>query len=153
MDILEAIVKFMAGKCACAFTADRLTDRVFLCHPSSPQSVTYQAQLHGTLQAPVTDLITMIEEWASSGDTIPVQFLPLKLEGACASFDSSTVECEGTESTEIGEVTSGGNPVMTIIAGVVAVFVVMALVIVILVSILIATKIQRAKLKPKDEPE
>ena len=85
----------------------------------------------------------MIEEWASSGDTIPVQFLPLKLY----------VECDGTESTEIGEVTSGGNPVMTIIAGVVAVFVVMALVIVILVSILIATKIQRAKLKPKDEPE
>ena len=153
MDIVDAIVEFMAGRCACAFTADRLTNRVFLCHPSSPQSVTYQAQLHGTLQAPVTDLFTLIEEWASSGDTIPVQFLPLKLNGACASITSSTVECEITESTEIVVGSSGGDQVMTVLVGVVAVFVVMALVIVILVSIFIATKIRRAKLKPKDEPE
>ena len=83
MDIVEAIVKFLAVRCACAFTADRVTDRVVLFHPSSPQFVTYQAQLHGTLQAPVTDLISMIEEWASSGDTIPVQFLPLILKGSC----------------------------------------------------------------------
>ena len=109
MDIVEAIVNFLAVRCSCAFTADRLTDRVFLCHPSPPQSVTYQAQLHGTLQAPVTDLITMIEEWASSGDTIPVQFLPLILEGACASITSSTVECEVTEFTEIVVGSTGGN--------------------------------------------
>ena len=152
MDIVEAIVKFMAGRCACTFTADRLTDRVFLCHPSSPQSVTYQAQLHGTLQAPVTDLITMIEEWASSGDAIPVQFLPLKLDGACASLRSSTVECEVTESTEIREVT-GGIQSIPVIAGVVAVVAVMVLVIVILVSIVITMRMRRAKLKPKDEPE
>ena len=154
MDIVEAIVKFMAGRCACTFTADRLTDRVFLCHPSSPQSVTYQAQLHGTLQAPVTDLITMIEEWASSGDAIPVQFLLLKLDGACASLRSSTVECEVTESTEIGEVTSGGIQSIPVIAGVVvAVVAVMVLVMVILVSIIITMRMRRAKLKPKDEPE
>ena len=67
---------------------------MFLCHPSSPQSVTYQAQLHGTLQALVTDLLTLIEEWVSSGDTIPLQFFPLKLDGACASFDSPIVECK-----------------------------------------------------------
>ena len=165
MDIVEAIVKFMAGRCACAFTADRLTDRVFLCHPSSPQSVTYHAQLHGTLQAPVTDLITMMEEWASSGDNIPVQFLFLKLDGACSSITSSTVECEVTESTgmeemtlsnvtestEIEEVTSGGIQSISVITGVVAVVAVMALVIVILVSIIITTRIRRAKLKHKDE--
>ena len=126
MDIVEAIVKFMAGRCACDFTANRLTDRVFLCHPSSPQSVTYQAQLYGTLQAPVTDLITMIEEWASSGDNIPVQFLSLKLDGACASFDSPIVECRE-------EKEEGGIQSTTVIAGVVAVVVVMALVIFILV--------------------
>ena len=181
MDIVDAIVKFMAVRCVCAFTADQLTDRVFLCHPSSPQSVTYQAQLHGTLLAPVTDLITLIEEWASSGDTILVQFLPLKLEGACASFDSSTVECkvieptemedetlsevtestekedvtlsEVTESTEIRKGTFDGIQSITVMAGVVAVFVVMALVIIILVSIIITIKIRRVKPKPKDESE
>ena len=144
MDIVEAIVKFMAGRCACAFTADRLTDRVFLCHPSSPQSVTYQAQLHGTLQAPVTDIITLIEEWASSGGTIPVQFLPLKLDGACASFDSPIVECRE-------EKKEGGIQSIPVIAGVVVVAAVMALVVVILVSIIITIRIRRAKLKPKDE--
>ena len=136
-------MKFMAGRCSCAFTADQLTDRVFLCHPSSPQSVTYRAQLHGTLQAPVTDLITLIEEWASSGDTIPVQFLPLEVVGACASLSSSTMKCEGTESTDSGAV----------VAGVVLLFIVLVVVIVISVSIIIATRIRRAKLKHKDEPE
>ena len=144
MDIVEAIVKFMAVRCTCDFTADRLTDRVFLCHPSSPQSVTYQAQLHGTLQAPVTDLITMMEEWASSGDTIPVQFLPLKLEGVCASFDSTIVECRE-------EKEESGIQSIPVIAGVVAVMAMMVVVIVILVSIIITTRIRRAKLKPKDE--
>ena len=168
MDIVEAIVKFMASRCACVFTADQLTDRVFLCHPSSPQSVTYRAQLHGTLQATVTDLITIIEEWVSSGDVIPVQFLPLKLDGACTSFSSSTVECEvkkytemeydtpnkSTESTEIGKGTSGGiETVIGGVVGVVAVVAVMAFVIIIFLSVIITIKIRKAKMKPKDESE
>ena len=153
MDIFEAIVKFMASRCACTFTSDRLTDRVFLCYPSSPRSVTYHAQLHGTLQAPVTDLINILREWAASGDTIPVQFLPLKLDGACASFNSSTVECEVTESTEIGEGNSGGMQTMSLIAGVMTVFIVIVLGVVIFVVMLIAIRIRRAKLEHSDEQE
>ena len=102
MDIVKAIVQFVATNCECDFTADRLTDRVFLCHSSSPQSITYQTQLHGTLQAPVADLIAMIQEWSSSGGTIPVQLLPLILNGACVSSTSYTVECEATEPTQMG---------------------------------------------------
>ena len=150
MDIVEAIVKFMAGRCGCDFTTDQLTDRVFMCHSSIPQSVTFQAQLHGTLQAPVTDLITLIEEWASSGDNITVHFLPLTLNGACAYFNLSTEECEVTELTEIGGETSGNT---AIIAGVVAVFIFIVLVILILVSIFIAIRRRKTKLKPKDEQE
>ena len=106
MNIVEAIVQFVATNCDCDFTADHFTDRVFLCHPSSPQSVTYQVQPHGTLQAPVADLITMIQEWAFSGITIPVQLLPLTLNGACVSSSSYTVECEATEPSQMEDKSS-----------------------------------------------
>ena len=151
MDIVEAIVEFMAGRCACTFTADQLTDRVFMCYSSIPQSVTFRAQLHGTLQAPVTDLITKIEEWASSGDNITVQFLPLTLNGACAYYNSSTEECEITELTDIGGGTSGTSQSTAIIAGVVTVFILGVLIILILISIFIAIRVRKTKLKPKDE--
>ena len=149
MDIVAAIVEFMAASCGCDFTADRITDRVFLCPPSSPQSVTYQVQLHGTLQAPVTDLLTMMEEWASSGVAIPVQLLPLKVDGGCASLTSSTVECEVTESTQSEEGSSGQIQIIPVFAGVVVVLVGVIVVIVLIITV----RQCRAKLQPKDGPE
>ena len=150
MDIVVAIVEFMAAGCGCDFTADRLTDRVFLCSPSYLESVTYQVQLHGTLQAPVTDLLTMMEEWASSGVTIPVQLLPLTVDGGCASLTSSTVECEVIESTQTEEGISNEFRIIPIIAGVVVAVVVMVVVIVIAIAIFITTRMRRTKLQLKD---
>ena len=149
MDIVAAIVEFMAAGCGCDFTADRLTDRVFLCPPSSPQSVTYQVKLHGTLQVPVTDLITLMEEWASSGVIIPVQLLPLKVDGGCASLTSSTAECEVTESTQTEEGPSGQIQIIPVFAGVVVVLVGVIVVIVLIITV----RQCRAKLQPKDGPE
>ena len=139
-------MKLIAASCGCDFTADRLTDRVFLCPPSSPQSVTYQVELHGTLQAPVTDLLTMMEEWASSGVTIPVQFLPLIVDGGCASLTSSTVECDQTEKT------SDEIQTIPVLAGVMVVFVVVIMVIVTVAAIITTICVRRAKLQPKDKP-
>ena len=147
MDIVAAIVEFMAAGCGCDFTADRLTDRVFLCPPSSPQSVTYQVELHGTLQAPVTDLLTMMEEWASSGVTIPVQLLPLKVDGGCASLTASTTECEVTESTQTEDQTT------SVLAGVVVVLVMVIVGIVVVTAVILTVYVWRAKLQPEDEPE
>ncbi len=82
-DLVDALVENVALRCGCGFREDCITDRVFQCFPSSPQSVTYHAQLHGTLNANVTELFTAIEEWISSGLTIRVQFLPLTLSRVC----------------------------------------------------------------------
>ena len=147
MDIVKAIVQFVATNCDCDFTANRLTDRVFLCHSSSPQSVTYQAQLHGTLQAPVADLIAMIQEWSSSGGTIPVQLLPLTLNGACVSSSSYTVECEVTEPTQMADKPSTVVQSVSVIAAVVVVLVV----VIVLIAIIITIRVRRSKLNPKKE--
>ena len=150
---MAAIVEFMAAGCGCDFTADRLTDRVFLCPPSSPQSVTYQVQLHGTLQAPVTDLITLMKEWASSGVTIPVQLLTLTVDGGCASLTSSTAECEVTESTQTEEGPFCGSQTTSVLVGVVVVVVVVLVVVIVVMVIILTVKQCRAKLQPKDGPE
>ena len=147
MDIVEAIVKFIAAKCDCDFTANRLTDRVFLCHPSSPQSVTYQVQLHGTLRAPVADLITMIQDWANSGVTIPVQLLPLTLNGACVSSSSSTVVCEALEPTQMEDKSSTGVRSVSIITAVIVVVIV--LIIVALIVIVIIVRVRSSKLNSR----
>ena len=165
MDIVKAIVQFVATNCDCDFTADRLTDRVFLCHPSSPQSITYQAQLHGTLQAPVADLIAMIQEWSSSGGTIPVQLLPLTLNGACVSSSSYTVECEATEPTQMEDKPSTGIQFSTGMqsstevqsstvvqsVSVIAAVVVVLVVVIVLITIIITIRVRRSKLNPKKE--
>ena len=159
MDIVKAIVQFVATNCDCDFTADRLRDRVFLCHPSSPQSITYQAQLHGTLQAPVSDLITMIQEWSSSGGTIPVQLLPLTLNGACMYSSSYTVECEATEPTQMADKSSTGilslteYQFSTVVqsVSVIAAIVVVLVVVIVLITIIITFRVWRSKLNPKKE--
>ena len=125
MDIVLALVKFLADNCGCDFTTDRVTDRLFLCYPSSPQSVTYQAQLHGTLQTPVTDLITLLQKWAISGVTIPVQLLFLKVESSCVSHNSSTLECDNTESIPLSTLAGIGVVIVMVI-----VFIVMTLIII-----------------------
>ena len=142
-------MKFMAANCDCNFSVDRLTDRMFVCHPSSPQSVTYQALLHGTLQAPVADLITLLEEWAFSGVTIQIQHLSLTLDGVCVSFTSSTVECEATEPTKMEDKFSIGVQSVYIIATVIVVVVV---VFVLIITVLIITVVVlNSKLQSKKE--
>ena len=61
-DIVRDTVQVVSSSCGCDFTSDRLTDSVFLCSSSSPNSVTYQAQLHGTPQANVYELADIIQE-------------------------------------------------------------------------------------------
>ena len=147
MDMVVEVEKFVAANCDCDFTADRLMDRVFLCHPSSPQSVIYQAQLHGTLQAPVVYLITLVEEWAFSGVTIQVQHLSLTLDGVCVSSNSTTVECEATEPTKMEDKSSTGVQSVYVIA---AVIVVLVMVFVLIITVLIITVIVlNSKLQPK----
>lgn len=110
---MEAIIDNVVPRCGCDFREDRITDRVFQCFPSSPQAVTYHAQLHGTLRANVTQLVTAVEEWVSSVDIIAVQFLPLSVESFCeVASSSSLVECPSGATTRT-TITSSGTPTIT----------------------------------------
>ena len=105
MDIAADIVTFMLATCNCDFTSDHLTNRVFLCDSSSPQSVSYQTQLHGTLQANVSQLITILQQWISSGTKlITVQVSLLKIDDLCiVSLDTQTPCKKQNASSTLGK--------------------------------------------------
>lgn len=92
MDIAEAIAANVALRCGCDFTEEHITNRVFQCFPSSPNTVTYHAQLHNTPQASASQLLTVMQEWATSTDTIAVNFLPLTMDSICTEALSSPQE-------------------------------------------------------------
>ena len=101
------------SRCGCNFREDRITNGVFECFSSSPESVTYYAQLHGTRNANITKLIGALEDWVSSpsGVTIPVDFLPLKVSSMCAVSSSSPLEhCpDSTDETTTGYTVGGSD--------------------------------------------
>ena len=110
-DLVVAIVAAVTTRCGCDFTEDRMTDRVFQCFPSSPQAVTYHAQLHGTLRATVPQLGAVLQEWASTVHTLPVQFLPLSVHSFCTLTSSSPLpRCPSDAITMTMPVTMATDP-------------------------------------------
>ena len=104
---MENIVENIDRLCGCGFSDDRITDGVFLCSPTSPQTVTYRAQLHSTRNTNVSQLLKNLQEWVSPGTTVTVQVVPLDVMGVCA--DSFLEECSNNPvaTTSTGGVTTG----------------------------------------------
>ncbi len=138
-DVVKALVENVNDRCECAFSEDRITNGVFQCFPSSPRSVTYHAQLHGTLNANITELFTILKEWLSSGATIPVQLLPLTVSSVCAVSSTPLEHCpdDVVVVTEAPTTPTTPLPLITIVAGG-GVVVFLAIVILIIVVIIIA---------------
>ena len=84
-----------------------------------------------------------------TGVTIPVQLLPLTVDGGCASLTSSTAECEVTGSTQTEEGPSCQIQIIPVFAGVV----VMLVGVIVVIVLIITVRQCRAKLQPKDGPE
>ena len=100
-DILRDIVQVVSSSCGCDFTSDRLTDSVFLCSSSSSNSVTYQVQLHGTLQANVYQLADIIqEEFYTKRKAIRVQFSLLPVVEFCLVPSNIITPCDQITSTK-----------------------------------------------------
>ena len=83
-DVVARIVEGIAELCECDFSEEFITDRVFQCFSSSPQSVIYHAQIARTPESSVVELTTHLQQWASSVVSIPVQFLRLSVDNICA---------------------------------------------------------------------
>ena len=100
-DIVRDIGQVVSSTCGCDFTSDRLTDSVFLCSSSSPNSVIYQAQLHGTIQANVYQLANIIhEEFYTKRKAICVQFSLLPVVEFCLVPLNTITPCDQITSTE-----------------------------------------------------
>ena len=125
-----------------------MTDRVFQCFPSSPQTVTYHGQLHMTQDTSVMELITDIQEWISTGVTIPVQLLPLGVEEFCAISSNTPLEqCPVDTTTTMSPVTvSSGSFTLTISVAMVAVFIVLLVVAVVIVLVVLLKRRHRSSL-------
>ena len=83
-DVINEFVRTVSSSCECGFNSGHLTDSVFLCSSSSPNSVTYQAHMRGTPQANITQLINIIEEeLLKEKGSIKVQFSLLTIQKIC----------------------------------------------------------------------
>ncbi len=88
-----AVVNLVSLQCECDFTTSQLTDRVFLCNPSSPNAVTYQVQLHGTRHANVSQLASIIQGLSQETRSIPVQLSLLTIQNFCIVSSTSLLPC------------------------------------------------------------
>ena len=142
-DLIENLVEAVASRCDCDFSKDHITSRVFQCFPSSPQTVTYHGQVHRVQDTSVTELISDIQEWVSTGVSIPVQFLPVSISEFCQTSSSTPVEqCPGdTMPSALPPSVMTMSPVeattIAVAASVVGVLVVLLLVSVLVVSMIL----------------
>ena len=123
---------------------DRIRNGGFLCFPSSPNAVTYRAELHGTLKASVPDLIEDITQWLSSGASISVQFQLLTIDKSCtvaiSSFNEN--ECRNTVTENEGSTTQNTGAVVGVAIGVI-IAIAVAITIIILVIVILHRKSHR----------
>ena len=139
----------MRANCGCDFTADRLTDRVFICNSDSPQSVIYEAQLHGTLQANASRLLSIFEEWISSdARSIPVQLSRLEIGKICVISSDTQSSC-GTTTASTFE---GNNSVGAIIGGLLAIVSSIIIISIVVICFVIFRR-RKKSLTSKKEPK
>ena len=136
-DIVDEIVSTVSSNCGCGFTSDHLTDSVFLCSSSSPNSVTYQAQLHETPQANVSQLMNIItEELYKETISIKVQFSLLFFENVCIVPYGTGRPCDDVSSTSTEMMINiGGSSNVGTLTGVT---ITLVLIVIVMGSILVA---------------
>lgn len=68
--------------------------RGFQCFASSPDAVTYRAQLHATTNTTVQELLRIIEQWVHSGKSLTIQLRLTVVDSSCDVQISSFAEME-----------------------------------------------------------
>ena len=134
-DITRAVEEELSGSCQCQITTDSIDEESFACFETSPNSVTYRARLSGTFERDSASLISLIEEWVSTGPTIRVRGVLMRVgeecftaisdlrEGVCSSSETQT-----TTSSSTGTVVGGVTAVVVVLIVAVAVVVIIALI-------------------------
>ena len=80
--------------CSCNFTY--VFDERFICFDQSPNHVTYRAQINGTLQSPAERLLTFIQQWVASTQSISIEGVQLDIDRTCEPAISTFNDAECT---------------------------------------------------------
>ena len=105
----------LSNSCQCQITADNIDQEQLPCFVESSNYVTYQARLGGTPEQDSGSLVSLIDSWVSSGPTILVQGMLMRLgedctttvsdlsSGVCSVFgaQTDTSECPSTNTGAI----------------------------------------------------
>ena len=73
----------LSNSCQCQITADNIDQEQLACFVESSNYVTYQARLGGTPEQESGYLVSLIDSWVSSGPTILVQGMLMRLGEDC----------------------------------------------------------------------
>ena len=103
----------LSNSCQCQITADNIDQEQLPCFVESSNYVTYQARLGGTPEKDSGSLVALIDRWVSSGPTIIVQGVLMRLgedctttvsdlsAGVCSVFGAQTDTSESTNTEAI----------------------------------------------------
>lgn len=118
----------------CIQCVDRIMLGRFQCFASSPQAVTFRAELHGTEDTTAEQLLNSIEKWVESEPSISIGGQTLELDTSCNSRLGSFSAAECGEEEPAG----GGEPstVVPIIVAAVVVGVVLLLILCIIITVM-----------------
>lgn len=132
-DLASEIVRNVNARCGCGFNLAHITNRVFDCFHSSPQAVIYHVQLHNTPDTSVAELTAHLQDWAASGVSIPIQFLPLFVNDFCVVSSGTPVELCSDEVTTAPMNNSATVTVVVVACIALLIVIIMAFVIVLIV--------------------
>lgn len=101
----------------CRLTDNSIRNGQLLCFDSSPQTVTYRAEIHGSQDRTAQQILSEIDTLVSLGESIRVLSVTMSLVSTCQvqidSFDEA--KCEAT--SDATRVDDGGLPLIPIIVG------------------------------------
>ena len=103
-DTTDLLVQEMEQACGCGFTASNIAEERFICFtPQSPHHVTYRARVNGTSQTTAGQLLTFIQQWINSTQSILIQGVQLNIDKTCKPIISifDDAECTTDITTEM----------------------------------------------------
>ena len=107
-DIRNTVLNDLSNSCQYLIIADNIDQEKLSCSAESSNHVTYLARFSGTSEEESAYLVSNIERWVSSGPTILVQGMLMRLgedcnttvsdlsAGVCSVFGAQTFTCECT---------------------------------------------------------
>ena len=104
--------------------------------PQSPGHVTYRAQVNRTLQTTARQLLTFIQQWVASTQSILIQGVQLDIDRTCEPTISTFNDAECTVDINTEMITTVGSNVGTAVGCTIAIVLVIGIIIGVIIIII-----------------